>query len=137
MFKLFSKKKVKRDVESQKRLEIFLQNEQEEIQRLKPIVENLETYDKELGRRLPKEFWVDGRQIRVFLGSRRHDTNYDLREEILWINYDLSTEKYQISHFSGQRGGNKEKNSRTIASPEEVFNFVKTACENYFSKHTN
>ena len=135
MFNLFSRrKKVERDPESRKRLEDFKRQEQAGIDGMASLVESLEAYEKELGRRKPKEFWVDGQQVRIFLGRKSHDTNYDVYEEIIWIHFDVASGIFHLSHFRGQRGRDKEKQTLIRDDHASTFEYLKKSCESYFAE---
>jgi hypothetical protein len=136
MFNLFSRNKtVKRDQESQKRLEDFRRHEKAGLDGMLPLIESIKSYDKDLGRRKPKEFWIDGRQVRIFLGKKTHDTNYDVYEEIIWVHYEVASEDFHISHFRGQRGRDKEKETLTLEDHASAFAHLKDSCDSYFAQH--
>ncbi len=103
-----------------------------EIEAMKSLADELLSYGKTLSRRTPKEFWIEGKVIRIFLGVRRHTDKFGLKEEVLWISFDPEAEKYRISIFRGKHGMEKEMESKECSDLEPTFVFIKESCEVFF-----
>ncbi len=136
MFRLFSNKKEATDASDAQKL-AFRDRFQRSVEMIAPLSEKAAAYSKELGRRKPKEFWIESSEIRVFLGTRRNDTNYDVYEEVIWVHYDVDNSIFSVSVFRGMRGDDKMKETKEIETADEVFDFIKNMCETYFEKHTD
>ena len=103
-----------------------------EIEAMKSLADKLLSYGKTLSRRAPKEFWIESKSIRIFLGIRRHTDKFGLKEEVLWISFDPEAEKYRISIFRGKHGMEKEMESKECSDLEPTFVFIKECCETFF-----
>ena len=103
-----------------------------EIEAMKSLADKLLSYGKTLSRRAPKEFWIESRAIRIFLGVRRHTNKFGLKEEILWVSFDPDTEKYRMSVFRGNHGDKKKMESKEFSTLESTFVFIKKYCETFF-----
>tara|TARA_B100000315_G_C14540101_1_gene570466 strand:- start:943 stop:1371 length:429 start_codon:yes stop_codon:yes gene_type:complete len=107
-------------------------SEVREIEAIKNLADKLLSYSKTLSRRAPKEFWIESRVIRIFLGIRRHTDKFGLKEEVLWISFDSDTEKYRMSIFSGEHGLEKGMARKEFSALEPTFVFIKERCETFF-----
>ena len=107
-------------------------SEAREIEAMKSLADKLTSYGQTLSRRMPKEFWIESKSIRIFLGIRRHTDKLGLKEEIIWISFDPGSEKYRMSIFRGEHGMEKEMESKEFSVLESTFAFIKESCEVFF-----
>jgi hypothetical protein len=130
---LFRKKAPAADVADRKR--IFQERSAQEEAAMTPVREAAQAYNQSLSRRLPKEIWIDKKELRVQLGIRRHDQKYDVYEEVVWINYDLGRAEYKLSYFKGMKGEDKDMQILYFATAGDVIARMKEICESYFAAH--